>query len=217
MKERPIIFNTESVRAILAGRKTQTRRVVKNRHFSEDFHARSGVVGVAQALREYGIDQLHVKCPYGQSGDRLWVKETFNIGFSEREIDGDPATGEGMDPVYQADRENEHPMPEYEYDKWQSPIFMPRWVCRIILEINEVRVERLQDISEEDAWAEGVNYGWTRDNLSIPIEKVFLPDLKFADPRPTFRSLWDSINGKNNTSWVDNPWVWVISFRLIES
>lgn len=182
MKERPILFSGEMVRAILDGRKTQTRRVVKQR-------------GDCSGSVE--------QCPYGQPGERLWVRETW-------------AT-EGTDETstlplqFKADRSD---WPKC--SKWRPSIHMPRWASRITLEIESVRVERLQKITEEDAKAEG-----TRDDALV---HYYCEEGTDDDPignhrcnwRYAFSRLWESINAKRGFGWDANPWVWVITFRRVE-
>jgi hypothetical protein len=174
MKERPILFKSDMVRALLDGRKTQTRRICKE-----------PVVDGGTATG----------CKFGTVGDHLWIKETFCR----------PEYASG--PIYRADI----PGPEsnariYEDEdctcevKWKPSIFMPRCASRITLEITGVRVERLQDISEDDAIAEGVNGDECQD---------------FDQPLPSmcYQALWESINGSG--SWQANPYVWVITFKKV--
>lgn len=180
MKERPILFSGEMVRAILDGRKTQTRRVVKPPPPSN-----SGGTSEIFALAK--------QCPYGQPGDWLWVRETWA-----------PAATEGYDKRddggliwYRATDERVCMGP------WRPSIFMPRQVSRIMLEITDVRVERLQDITEEDAKAEGVAAWHDTANGTVY--------------RPEFEMLWDSINGKRGYGWDMNPWIWVIEFKKVSA
>ena len=174
MKERPILFSAPMVRALLAGTKTQTRRIVKARDLEW--------MDVHQGLREPDNAE---RCPYGQPGDRLWVRETF--GHFERNENFAP----GCEVFYRADGES------LAVERWRPSIHMPRWASRITLEVTGVRVERLQDISEADATAEGVS--------AIPDE------MRRATPRCDFQALWQSINGPD--SWAANPWVWIVEFR----
>lgn len=213
VKERPILFSAPMVRAILEGRKTQTRRIVK-----------------PQPQPPYGYDSLDPthpidygvrwenpgdgskgppgmwtkRCPYGKPGDRLWVRETWSI----------EAWGTGYEITYRADRthrellegrdytEDADPWCRY-YDTqvgdWRPSIHMPRAASRILLEVVSVRVEHLNDINEEDALADG---GW--EYRSCPVHK---------SPVRSFADLWESINGKK--SWDANPWVWVVEFRRL--
>jgi len=166
-KERPIIFKGEMVRAILDGRKTQTRRLVKG------------------------------PCPYGVAGDRFWVRESLT--------------------AVQPGNHRQPPMLAYAADNvWVEPgttawkkavssIHMPRWASRITLEITNIRYEHLRDISEADAKAEGV---------CGQLEAVKAGFSWYDKPRKAFRSLWESINGKE--SWFSDPLVWVIEFKRVE-
>jgi hypothetical protein len=198
MIERPILFSGPMVRAILAGAKTQTRRVVKPQYAS------CSVTWGCKAGSGFGFffgghDDL-VKCPYGQPGDRLWVRET---GW-ERPIRTARDLREGADTwekyYYDADglSEGDHEQFKAWGFKRRPSIYMPRWASRITLEVTGVRVERLQDIGEQDAKAEGVNTKSRGDGTILP---SYL-----------FQSLWDSINAKR-APWASNPWVWVISFE----
>lgn len=208
MKERPILFSGEMVRAILEGRKTQTRRVVKwaGRDYSqyenlvavslENYpHAHASETTGIGIPSEGGVVQIMGKCPYGKPGDRLWVRETTYaplIGQSHV-----MQVNEGL--LYAADVA--HRPSHY---KTVSSIHMPRWASRITLEIVSVRVERLQDISANDARAEG----------------VFCPEALYAQngesaPVAVFYDLWESINGKTHP-WESNPWVWVIEFKVVK-
>ena len=198
MKERPILFNAEMVKAILEGRKTQTRRIVKKAPTTEINHRliafdngwnwqvdRQGVIPTMHR----DIDDPMI-CPYGQVGDRLWVRETWRkTEISECGCeDNCTCNFGGYD--YLASSGNKEA-------KWKPSIHMPRWASRILLEITNIRVERLNDISESDCLKEGVG---------SPI----LRDCK----KPKFMQLWESINGA--CSWNANPWVWVIDFKVIE-
>lgn len=220
MTERPIRCNAPEVRAILAGTKTQTRRAVKP-HFGDP-----AFVIFAQEAEQDGevtfwpyrsddgetasIDdcEIPLRCPYGQPGDRLWVRETWAlVDAAHKPADFERATrivyrADGLtvpnqrDPEIRAMFAGRNALPDAGM-KWRSSTSMPRVASRITLEITGVRVERLQDISEYDAMQEGVA-GWALD-----------PRCETA--RDGFRVLWDSINGPG--SWDANPWVWVIEFR----
>lgn len=173
MTARGMIFNGEMVRAILDGRKTQTRRIVNS---STDNSLR---------LREqYPHKHYNINCPFGQRGDRIWVRETW----ARYNIDQD-----GHDMAYRATTPVDWP----EGGRWRPSIHMPRWASRILLEITDVRVERLNSISEVDAEAEGVTDTGYGDSLV-----------------DGYRYLWKSIYGEE--SWAANPWVWVIEFKRIE-
>ncbi len=162
------------VRAILEGRKTQTRRIVKSR-----YKDRFGW-GTAQPLilGDEECFNSRYKCPYGKPGDRLWVRETWCP-------DVEPYTFR-----YKAD--GDEPL-----ERWRPSIHIPRWASRITLEVVSVRVERLQNISEDDALAEGITL----------VERG-------TSPVDQFNKLWESINGPG--SWEANPWVWVVEFKRIE-
>lgn len=188
MKERPILFSAPMVRALLAGTKTQTRRIIKPQHlafFNQD---------AAAMLSDWNERPL----PYGQTGDRLWVRETF--GHFERNQHFKP----GCNVYYRADGNC------LELEPWRPSIHMPRWASRITLEITSVRVERLQDISEADALAEGIPSIDTPGAWTLPIPaNPNLPAIYLG----AFCKLWESINGPG--SWDANPWVWAIEFRRL--
>lgn len=207
MKERPILMSAPMVRAILAGTKTQTRRVVKpqppagwdrNCWFSAPVWGWTAQAEPAQTWHK-------VRCPYGQPGDRLWVRETWNRfeawqGYFYAADDHSFGIGADDDPDH---------IPEHAI-RWKPSIHMPRAASRITLEVTGVRVERLQDISAADAIAEGIEAEgdeW-RDYL-MPHTQCCLT------PRSSYRTLWESIHGPG--SWDANPWVWVIEFRRIEA
>lgn len=184
MKERPIVFSALMVRAILNGRKTQTRRIVKPQ-------PKHRAIQSSKDGKWYDADCIHpgieMKCPYGIPGDQLWVKETFFVRAAGRccvyRASLDPTEAAGIGAMYGG---------------WKPSIFMPRKLSRITLEITGVRVERLWDISQEDAMAEGQ------------------PDISEESPycaKEWYSRLWESINGKD--SWAKNPWVWVIGFKRI--
>lgn len=213
IKERPILFNAEMVRAILDGRKTKTRREIKpqpkGRFVGPEDYFRA-VVGRDGELKPssksyFGITdedgEWSINCPYGQVGDRLWVRETFAI---------DPhahLTGHRK-VLYKTDSID----PDYPI-KWRPSIHMLRWASRINLEITGVKVERLNEISEQDAIAEGIEQ--SKPGIE-PIRFKYYKDGKFTLlPRHSFESLWESINGEG--SWALNPFVWVISFKRVQS
>lgn len=187
MKERPILFSGPMVRAILAGTKTQTRRVVKERHIDA-----APPVHFFQYLRE--------NCPYGQPGDRLWVREAIRLVPDQEPDDG---TGRVLS-VYTADGE----LTVADAWPWRRsylpPMHCPRGLSRITLEITDVRVERLQDIIAKDAIAEGVNVH--PDHHGKPSTSIY-------SPVQAFRDLWEQINGPG--SWDANSWVWALEFRRI--
>jgi len=213
MKERSILFSSPMARAILEGRKTMTRRVIKLDEFSE-----STTPGYDFAFRKRGLwhdvrlaDMLNpprrnypVACPYGTIGDRLWVKETHHVR------DAGYVDGTGRDIVYKADDE------DFPYG-WTPSIHMPRWASRITLEITGIRVERVWDITRDDAMDEGVErvdpYSITPD-LPPGMQAAWKDYSRHgwvSSPVFSFRTLWDSINSKR-APWASNPWVWVIEF-----
>lgn len=193
MKERPILFSGPMVRAILDGQKTQTRRVINEKWLPI----------VEECLRVNGkwvwstLD-YDLTTPYGQPGDRLWVRETW----AEKH--------EGV--AYIAYRATT-PEACWGNTKWKPSIFMPRWASRINLKITDVRVERLKDITVEDALCEGVSreirtkMGWASEES----EESF----NFFESRHTFSLLWNSINEKRGYGWDASPFVWVIEFKKL--
>ena len=177
MTERPIIFSFPMVRAILDGSKTQTRRALKSWWQGVD----------VDNWPMYNSDEdgnwYRERCPNGQSGDRLWVRETFSHCADTGEV------------IYKADGW------AVQGGIWAPAIHMRREYSRLDLEITDIRVERLQDISEGDAVAEGCP--GQIDNLEFPSEQ--------------YRRLWDTLNAKRGLGWDTNPWVWVIEFKRVEA
>lgn len=203
MKERPIICRDWQVRAILDGRKTQTRRPVKFEW-----------CGTSDALlRQSQFDPAY-KSPFGTVGDRLWVKETWGLMAHHDPTDWFRVGICGLDedslaPLY-ATEHRANWRYENENAFWRSPVSMPRWASRIDLEITAVRVERVQDITEEDAKAEGImesEAGRAAGKALATYKREVWPPLvlQFAD-------LWQSIYG----TWDANPWVWVYEFRRVK-
>ncbi|MDM8059329.1 hypothetical protein [Klebsiella pneumoniae] len=202
MKERGMIFNGEMVRAILDGRKTQTRRIMKPQpepcprggHWwpSNVFKTMLHVEEEMQNGKGGWGGLVGDACPFGDVGDRIWVRETWaEAGASAPDLK-----------LYRANYPEHVPsiyenVPPAEEIRWTPSIHMPRWASRILLEITGVRVERLRSMSQDDARAEGVIAA------SGPMEAGL-----------AFRELWDSIYGEE--SWKANPWVWVIEFKLVE-
>ncbi|MHB0017544.1 hypothetical protein ACYBHI_01415 [Klebsiella pneumoniae] len=223
MKERGMIFNGEMVRAILDGRKTQTRRPIKwkQTRFTEIGEREDGSKWPWSEDAEHACDFWH-PCPFGSVGDRIWVRETFQGPL----FDYDLMDNYCKDPtpfkkpefcVYKADGV---PAPEF-YDAddelhccWRPSIHMPRWASRILLEITNVRVERLNAISEEDVEAEGIDMEALYDSQDC---YDCIADHNMTG-RPTvtgaFKYLWESIYGEE--SWKANSWVWVIEFKRVE-
>ena len=209
MRERPILFSAPMVRAILDGSKTMTRRVVK----PQPKRTGDGVLMWDASHRgmrfgSVGMDvppNLVAHCPYGAPGDRLWVRETFGID------DEDGSVLYFADPGTAQDAEHARAC-EDRYPRRRPSIHMPRWASRILLEIVSVRVERLQDISHEDALAEGIPPGGlTQRRFGVPGMSLAH---YFDSARDAFSVLWESINGPG--SWAANPWVWVVEFRRVE-
>jgi hypothetical protein len=196
VRERPILCNGEQVRAILAGTQTVTRRVIQPRigglsglgfwgyDTTPEDQATVAVFGDTS-----GYHPQRIRCPYGQPGDRLWVRETWNC------IDTGRLTQRQDWVRYRATDGDEM--------YWRPSIHMPRWASRITLEVASVRVERVQDITSEDAMHEGITAPLLND--------------KYSTMRGGFSILWDEINAKRGYSWDSNPWVWCISFKEIAS
>lgn len=184
-KERPILFSTDMVRAILDGRKTQTRRIIKPQPvlYPTGWQYGKGYKNSCSVSASPATDVLYpFECPYGKPGDRLWVRETWNQIFN----------GITDEYIYAATDSD-----VFSETKWRPSIHMPRAASRIIIQITDVDVECLQDITEADAVAEGCPSGgdWA------------------TAPTVIFSELWEKINGPE--SWDANPWVWVISFKII--
>jgi hypothetical protein len=204
-KERPILFSGAMVRAILDGRKTQTRWVVKPQ--PKHLPMTNGTQWVDMlTVKEFTV----MKCPYGAPCGQLWVKETWQSGeFARNEPRG--AVYRATDPDWETT----------EGWKWKPSIFMPRSASRITLEITEVRVQRVQEITEDDAKAEGVerlrreefrDYWYRNYGKPIVTDDTGVP-LHYFRARDSFQSLWDSINAKRGYGWGSNPWCWCISFK----
>ena len=205
MSEKPILFNGDMVNAILDGRKTQTRRVIKPQPVSQGMKSYgeawkwkqdNGGFSGATLQQLIAPTGLLYHCPYGVPGDHLWVRETWQA----QTIDG-----LWWHEIAKEDRSNfnwaitnlVNPAFETIPPKWLPSIHMPRWASRITLEITDVRVERVQDISGDEAIAEGIIF-----------------DEEWQIPRNVFGDLWDSINAKRGHSWESNPWVWIVEFKV---
>lgn len=257
VKERPVLFSSPMVRALLAGTKTQTRRAVKAIGNDDGFVLQDYGDGWwpyrsddgESAIRSDGTEEPH-RCPYGQPGDRLWVREThYAWGHWTKRINQkkrreewhfvDETLGAGLSYRYEADEKLLRRKRElHEVGWWNRPaIFMPRAASRIKLEVTEVRVQRLQDISQADATAEGVepmdshsseendrvdafhswlcgNCGGRRLYTSFGPNMGAMPDTdceKCDTHVKRYRWLWESINGPG--SWDANPWVWALTFK----
>ena len=261
-KETPLIYSAPMVRAILEGRKTQTRRVIKKAQFENGWAGSVHEANISgwiawypgntspeftKKAYDYGFE-----CPYGKIGDRLWVRETFlHTLYGETNVSGEYDTwwgSKGCKIEYCADGAEPHFLRPNEYGSpWMAKrpsIFMPRWASRINLEITNIRVERINDISEEDAKAEGVGPLFTKKEIHEPryhhefdlnpmpyknylwhghIGKTITSKQacdwpyqysSYKTAKDSFSSLWQSINGKKYP-WSSNPWVWVIEFKRI--
>lgn len=198
MKERPILFSAPMVRALLAGTKTQTRRIVKPR---KDLSF--GCLLTPSELAGEVNNGNFENCPYGEPGDRLWVRET---GWERPDLTT-RMIREGADtwPRFAYDADGWGADDHADFKRWgfkrRPSIHMPRWASRILLEITGVRVERLQDISDDDLAAEGI-----QEVIDAGVDHD-------GWPRDAYRSLWESINGAG--SWAANPWVWCVEFRRV--
>lgn len=213
MKSRPLIFTAESVRAILTGSKTQTRRLVRHipaLGFPEEWADRAGTAELARI-----VGDVAKFCPHGEPGGRIWVKEAhaqFAVGNKT-----------GISPQCVAYRatcdadggfeyvNNGNEVMRLKVTKWSSPLYMPRWASRITLEITEVRVQRLHDITEDDARAEGVERDTSPcDHTRLSCEEIGCLGQTY---RAGYCEAWCSIHGDD--AWQKNPLVWAISFRRI--
>lgn len=242
MKERGMIFNSEMVRAILEGRKTQTRRMIKGVDGAASFNPEWDINGeeIFVVLGEKDHTGMNpvlgaISCPFGAVGDRIWVREAFQGPLvSEELLEEYRAYPEKFEnPEYCEYAADGGPRPEYcDLDDnlrhgWRPSIHMPRWASRIMLEITGVRVEKLDKISEEDAISEGMqdvicpsckddpDYSTTQydpDTLAAVDE---IPCQSCESNRSKFFALWDSICGEGNHCMGD--WVWVIEFKRISS
>lgn len=192
MRERGIIFNAEMVKAILDGRKTQTRRIVKNVMLDNGIWLKKPTKTRSGTTTHVLDAPKHNLCPLGKIGDRLYVREAFKAGVCTESTIAYKATHKPSD------------LEEgwYEEIKWTPSIHMPRWASRITLEIIDVRVERLKDAGDTEFKAEG-----------YPLERALTGGS--MDPFCWFRNLWDSVS-PTNFKYADNPWVWVIEFKKVE-
>ena len=235
VRERPILMSAPMVRAILDGRKTVTRRIVKPQpELNPDYkpsrldrytHHPEYHWPSRQARSMVSLSEMTACCPYCSPGDRLWVREAFNLFDPDRDPIapsrfGKRAPYDGCindEPIrwtacYRADGELEHPTDGAA--RWKPGIHMPRWASRLTLEVTGIRVERLHDITEEDAKAEGVTPYVPGHGAATDDELNAEPGLR--SPRMYrfgFEQVWCDINGAD--SWQANPWIWVVSFRRL--
>ncbi|MFU5901821.1 hypothetical protein ACM7UC_22795 [Pseudomonas aeruginosa] len=232
MKERPILFTGPMVRALLEGRKTATRRIAKPVKHPDLGNIYAPGALVLEREPQHVIDRA---CPYGQPGDRLWVRETWGVISNTWDERGNmvdwtpdrPATpirdlpfGSGYysgHAIYAADGPMEWAGDDdgggESRSAWKPSIHMPRAISRILLEITAVRVERLQDITDDQAEAEGVERPENITNVDVwdGAERELFNAMN--QPRARFRRLWSDINGSE--SWDSNPWVWVVEFKRV--
>jgi len=203
MTDRPILFSAPMVQAILDGRKMQTRRVVKPQPYEHPLHGvpmwdakkNGSLFGLSASNWEIMVAGMPFYCPYGRPGDRLWVRETW---ASDKQVDHiKPRDLSHGEPIYYAASDGwlTTGCQPIERGRLRPSIFMMPWMSRIILEITNVRVERLQDISEADSIDEGV------------------PADSDAEPQDIYMSIWNELNGPE--SWAANPFVWVIEFKRV--
>ncbi len=214
MKERPIIFDLDSIRAILDGRKTKTRRIVREPISNHSKILDQPMEHDPMVFHKGSWFKPNEWCPYGIVSDHLWVKETWSMPeFSSSDMRAGifyRADGE-MSPeliAYNKKVPSENVDQAFRWfdkgRKWHSSYFIPRWASRILLEITDVQMERLQGISVNDVNAEGTPY--TLDPAMRP----------YGTRYEQFSRYWDSINAKRGYPWLSNPWVWVIKFKKVE-
>ena len=234
MTEKPILFSGDMVRAILDGRKTQTRRVIKPQP-SESWHPEVGIYAPTRVDRqgeEYpGKDVFGASdecegriCHYGQPGDRMWVRETFSPCACGGCKEAWPRRWESSSKIGQHDVTYREGYGGPSGIIFSPSIFMPRWASRLTLEITKIRIERVQEISFDDCISEGIIHTdfWDKCKAETVPDDLGTPDGDFdmdrgweAYAKEAFRDLWNSINGKRGFGWDANPWVWVIEFELL--
>jgi hypothetical protein len=198
MSDRPILFSGPMVRAILDGSKTQTRRVVTPQPSCDTLHMLNNIERNPHRWWPVSADDYTtgkgVECPYGVPGDRLWVRETWASSYGA----GCWGTLFKADGAYVQGKRKHENGPHFNADnlppvRWRPSIHMPRWASRLTLAVTDVRVERVQDITEADAVAEGFG------------SKGY--------PKLAFCNTWDSLNAERGYGWDSNPWVWAITFK----
>jgi hypothetical protein len=215
-RERPIPFSAPMVGALLAGRKTQTRRVVKPQPIShadtpnivEWFDPRRGCPDLMWELHERPVDLIN-RCPYGQTGDHLWVREALRV---HRRFDRKSLSEIGWaHPHYEADGNAQFDF----YGRLRPGRFVPRRYARIVLEITAVRLERLQAITRADARAEGISEYFADMGMIGDLQAV--DEWRNRSTVENFAFLWDRLNAKRGHPWESNPFVWVIAFKQLEA
>jgi hypothetical protein len=221
MNSKPILFSGEMVKAILEKRKTQTRRVISLIDFEK-----SGTVGYDFAFRSKSgawneVPQewlIRKYCPYGQPGDQLWVRETWKCEELDSGLDGVRFAADGAFREIENtfDASNAWGEANRKGGKWRPSIFMPRWASRITLEIVSVLVERVQEITKEDAKAEGVSNLWRWDAKRNSKHPEHFRRAVLNPYVANYSVLWDEINSKRGFGWDVNPWVWVVGFKVLE-
>jgi hypothetical protein len=205
--ERPIPFSGPMVRGILAGTKTQTRRLLREALPADGSPYWCDLLDEWRWMDEGGANGGLLRCPYGVPGDRLWVREAICRSGGYLQYEADTKTSRHLWPA------------DWKRDA-RIGMFMPRWASRLTLEVTDVRVQRLQDISEEDATAEGVIFD--ADEGAHRVDGVALPradhpnhaTIGWVSARRAFEHLWDSINAKR-APWDSNPWVWAVAFKRL--
>lgn len=215
MKEKPILFNSEMIKAILAGTKTITRRPVNPQPeliIQAEKHSTYKFKGGLYALDMYTKNSnILNKCPFGQVGDKLWVRETWKPKYVKGGLDGFRIHYPDVHPwFYAADGECEKG-----YGSWKPSIHMPRCASRLLLEITAVRIECIQNITREDALAEGIQkfmVDCSRDGIKTAYKNYEVDGISRNNPIDSFRTLWKKTYGAE--SWDNNIWVWVIEFKV---
>ncbi|WP_026111569.1 hypothetical protein [Winslowiella toletana] len=220
MKERPILFSDQRVRALLTGQQTQTRRIMKSLAFTPGQDNHEGCYGfdvISNQMRGRHVmemSDLSYQCPFGQPGDRLWVRETWRGPVVPKEQMADYAKSPE---AYRSTRYCQYRADsselgssldeDNEQSGWQTAIHMPRWASRINLQITGVRAQKIQDISDDDIMAEGVQTD------SHFLNNFFTLKNDSVAPKEAYMKAWEKQYG--GTSWEVNPWVWVIEFSRI--
>lgn len=222
MKARPILFSGPMVRALLDGRKTQTRRTIKpqpnndpaKHHPIAPYRTTSGDWNWVLKATGHGTGDPF-PCPYGTPGDLLWVRESWAINMRATDLlkvfykAHESASHTEMHRLISAEGISQKYQPTW--PRFKPSIHMPRWASRITLEITDVRVERLQTISNKDGLAEGFIEMPATGRVATSLAAVYMGNYWYT-ARHAFQALWSSINGEK--SWSDNPWVWVVEFKV---